>query len=134
MAQSAKPLSGPLSAISTVSLTAIAFRSFARMDYWWDHSNPVLALGNAVATFITGSMALAFIVSSFASKAGFITRLVSRDSPLVPTIVGLVLAVAGAYGMLVMVDAENVAIEWTFYGAVLAAGIFILRRTFSVEE
>lgn len=134
MAQSSKTLSGPVSVISTVLLTAMAFRSFLRMNYWWNHANPVFAIGNGIVAFITGSVALVYILPLFASKSGFITGLVSRDSPLLPTAVGLVLAAAGGYGMLFLVDEEFVVIEWAFYMAVLGAGVYILRRTFSVED
>jgi high-affinity K+ transport system ATPase subunit B len=104
------------------------------MNYWWAHSNPPFAISSGISAFITGSIALTFILSFFASEAGSITRLVSRDSPLLPTTVGLVLAAAGIYGMLVLIDDEYVAFEWPFYAAVFAAGIYILRRTFTVED
>jgi len=104
------------------------------MNYWWNHANPVFAIGNGIVAFITGSVALVYILPLFASKSGFITGLVSRDSPLLPTAVGLVLAAAGGYGMLFLVDEEFVVIEWAFYMAVLGAGVYILRRTFSVED
>jgi hypothetical protein len=40
----------------------------------------------------------------------------------------------GAYGMLVLVNAENVVIDWAFFGALLGTGLYVLKRTFSVEE
>jgi hypothetical protein len=133
MAQSNKPLSGPVSVIATVMLTVMAIRSFIMMKYWWDHSNPPFAISSGISAFITGSIALTFVLS-FASEAGSLTRLVSRDSPLLPTTVGLVLAAAGIYGMLVLIDDEYVAFEWPFYAAVFGAGVYILRRTFSVGD
>ena len=91
-------------------------------------------MGNGVSAFISGSIALTYILSFFASEAASITRLVSRDSPLLPTTVGLLLVAAGVYGMLVLIDEEYVAFEWPFYAAVFGAGVYILRRTFTVGD
>jgi hypothetical protein len=129
-----KPLSKPMAVISTMLLSVMTIRSFIRMNFWWGHSNPPFAIGSGISALITGSIALTFILSFFASEAGFITRFVSRESPLLPTTVGLVLAAAGIYGMLVLIDEEYVAFEWPFYAAVFGAGVYVLRRTFSVED
>jgi hypothetical protein len=45
----------------------------------------------------------------------------------------LLLSIAGAYGMLVLVNEQNVLFDWTFFGALLGAGLYVLKRTFSVD-
>jgi hypothetical protein len=104
------------------------------MTYWWDHSNPVFAIWQGTAVAFGGFFALALGASLFSFKGGFIGRLCSRDSPFLPTAVGLTLSIAGAYGMLVLVNEENVVINWTFFGALLGTGLYVLKRTFSVED
>jgi len=129
-----KTLSGPLTVISILLLLSIAFRSFLRMIYWSDHSNPVFAIWQGTAAALSGFFALAFAMSLFDSKDGFISRFCSKDSPFLPTAAGLVLSIAGAYGMLVLVNEENVVFDWTFFGALLGTGLYVLKRTFSVED
>ena len=128
-----KALSGPVTAISIVLLLAIAFRSFTRMIYWWDHSNPAYAIGQGTSAAVCAFVALAFAMSLFTSKGG-ISRFSSQDSPFLPTAVGLLLSIGGAYGMLVLVTEENFYFDWTFFGALLGTGLYVLKRTFSVED
>jgi len=104
------------------------------MNYWWDHSNPVFAIWQGTVTGLSAFFALAFGMALLSSKDGVIGRFCSQDSPFLPTMVGLILSIAGAYGMLVLVDEENVVVDWTFYGALLGTGLYVLKRTFSVEE
>ena len=128
-----KTLSGPITVISILLLLAIAFRSSLRMIYWWDHSNPVFAIWQGSAAGLSAFFALAFAMSLFSAKDGVIARFCSQDSPFLPTAVGLMLSIAGAYGMLVLVNEENVVIDWAFFGALLGTGLYVLKRTFSVE-
>jgi hypothetical protein len=139
-----KTLSGPVTVISIVLLLSIAFRSFLRMIYWWDHSNPIFAIWQGTAAALGAFFALAFALSLFdkgtfgeaklSSKDGFISRFCSQDSPFLPTAVGLLLSMTGAYGMLVLVNEENVVFDWTFFGALLGTGLYVLKRTFFVED
>ena len=128
-----KALSGPVTVVSILLLLAIAFRSALRMIYWWDHSNPVFAIWQGTAAGLCAFFALAFSMSLFSARDGVIARFCSQDSPLLPTAVGLIISIVGAYGMLVLVNEENVVIDWAFFGALLGAGLYILKRTFSVE-
>ena len=129
-----KTLSGPVTAISILLLLSIAFRSCLRMIYWSDHSNPVYAIWQGTAAALCAFFALAFAMSLFNSKDGVISRFCSQDSPFLPTSVGLLLSIAGAYGMLVLVNEENVVFDWAFFGALLGTGLYVLKRTFSVED
>jgi hypothetical protein len=129
-----KTLSGPVTIICILLLLAVASRSFLRMTYWWDHSNPVFAIWQGTAAGLGVFFALAFGVSLFSSKGGVIGRFCSQDSPFLPTAVGLILSIAGAYGMLVLVNEGNVVVDWTFFGALLGTGLYVLKRTFSVED
>ena len=133
-------MSKPMRVTAALLLGAIAFRSVVRTNFWWDHGNPVFALSNGIGAFITGWLAIGYLMSvvysesSDRSKDTFMARFVSSESPVMPTLVGLILCAAGAYGMLVLVTEENFYVDWGFFGALLAAGIYILRRTFSVGE
>jgi hypothetical protein len=129
-----KTLSGPVTAISILLLLSIAFRSFLRMIYWRDHANPAYAMWQGTAAALGAFFALAFAISLFKSKDGVISRFFSQGSPFLSTAVGLLLSVAGAYGMLVLVNEENVVFDWTFFGALLGTGLYVLKRTFSVED
>ena len=77
--------------------------------------------------------AIPIVSSKNPPKLGLISRLCSRESPLLPTAVGLILSIAGAYGMLALVNEQNFVIDWIFFGAVLGTGLYILKRTFSVD-
>jgi hypothetical protein len=134
MEEPKKTLSGPVTAICVLLLLAVAFRSFLRMNYWWDHSNPVFAIWAGTVAGLSAFFALAFGMSLLASKDGVIGRFCSQDSPFLPTMVGLMLSIAGAYGMLVLVNEENVVVDWTFFGALLGTGLYVLKRTFSVDD
>jgi hypothetical protein len=129
-----KPLSGPVTAIIILLLLSVALRSFLRMTYWWDHSNAGFAIWQGTAAGLSAFFALAYGISLFASKDGVIGRFCSQDSPFLPTAVGLLLSIAGLYGMLFLVNEENVVIDWTFFGALLGTGLYILKRTFSVVD
>lgn len=132
-----RPLSKRMLGIVAISMTAIALRCVVRMNYWLDHRNPIFALSNAFTALVTGLIAMTYVVAllpSVSSQDSWLTRLVSRDSPVLPTTVGLILAAVGAYGMLDLVTQENFYFDWTFFGLVLAAGIYVLRRTFAVGE
>ena len=129
-----KTLSGPVAVTSTLLLFAVAARYFYRMTYWWDHSNPVFAIWYGTAGGLFAFCAVGLAVSLFTSKDGVIGRLYSQNSPFLPIAVGLSLSIAGGYGMLVLVNAENVVIDWAFFGALLGTGLYVLKRTFSVEE
>ena len=135
-----KTMSGPVTIVSTLMLLAIALRSFFRMTYWWDHANPVFAIGQGAVATLTAFLALAFGASLFPSKEGSIhkegamSRFYSQDSPFLPTAVGLILSITGAYGMLVLVNEENEVTYLTFFGALLGIGLYVLKRTFSVED
>lgn len=129
-----KTQSGPVIAITVLLLLAVALRSFLRMIYWWDHSNPAFAIWQGTAAGLSAFFALAYGMSLFASKDGVIGRFCSQDSPMLPTAVGLILSIAGAYGMLVLVNEENVVIDWAFFGALLGTGLYVLKRTFSVAD
>lgn len=134
MGKPKKTLSGPVTAICILLLLAVAFRSFLSMTYWWDHSNPVFAIWRGTVAGLCAFFALAFGMSLFTSKDGVIGRFCSQDSPFLPTAVGLILSIAGAYGMLVLVNEGNVVIDWAFFGSLLGIGLYILKRTFSVED
>ena len=62
------------------------------------------------------------------------SRFYSQDSPFLPTAVGLILSITGAYGILVLVNEENEVAYLTFFGALLGIGLYVLKRTFSVED
>jgi hypothetical protein len=129
-----KTLSRPVTITCILLLLAVASRSFLRMTYLWDHSNPVFAIWQGTAVAFGAFFAVALGMSLFSFKGGVIGRFCSQDSPLLPTAVGLMLSIAGAYGMLVLVNEENVVIDWTFFGALLGTGIYVLKRTFTVED
>jgi hypothetical protein len=108
------------------------------MRYWWDHSNTVFVIWQGAIAGIATLFALAFGASFFRSKdsgtGGIFGRFFSQDSPLIPTAAGLMLSMAGAYGMLFLVTEDNVEIDWGFFGALLGCGIYVLKRTFSMED
>jgi hypothetical protein len=112
------------------------------MSYWWDHSNPVFAIWHGTVALFSALFALAFGLSFMDSKDGLIglskdgviARFCSRESPFLPTVVGLMLSIAGAYGMLALVTEKYFVLDWTFFGALLGAGLYVLKRTFSMEE
>jgi hypothetical protein len=108
------------------------------MRYWWDHSNTVFVIWQGTIAGIATLFALAFGASFFRSKdsgtGGIFGRFFSQDSPLIPTAAGLMLSMAGAYGMLFLVTEDNVEIDWGFFGALLGCGIYVLKRTFSMED
>jgi hypothetical protein len=112
---------------------ALAVRGLAAALYWRDHGNPIFAFEYAVAASVMGLIAVSFAYSFVASEAGVFDRFVSQDSPVLPTVVGLLLLAAGLYGLIVLTD-QHVEIEWTLYGAVAGTGIYILKRTFFVGD
>ena len=133
-------MSRPITIVSVLLLMAIAFRSFLRMTYWWGHSNPVFAVWQGAVAGVCAFLALGFGASLFSSEGGAISkegaigRFFSQESPLLPTAVGLILSITGAYGVLVLVNEENVVFDWGFFGALFGTGLYVLKRTFSVQD
>jgi hypothetical protein len=134
-----KRMSKPVTAVSAILLLIMAFRLILGMMYWWDHSNPFFVLWQGAIAAVCLFLALGFGGSLFLSERETVShesaigRFCSQESPVLPTAVGLTLSIAGGYGMLVLVTEENVAIDWSFFGALLGTGLYVLKRTFLEE-
>jgi hypothetical protein len=64
--------------------------------------------------------------SASLSLSGFF----DRQSALLPTALGVVLLGAGGYGLLVLANYQG--LDWVVYAAAAGAGLYVLKRTFSV--
>ena len=97
-------------------------------------------LGTVLLAGVTIAVGLAFygemvptrVTQTAASPIGPMTRFFDQRSPLLPTALGLALSGGGAYGLLVLSNYQSA--DWVLYAAVAGAGIWVLKRRFSVAH